>query len=124
MENATKALLIAAAILIAIVLISIGVYVLRQGQEAMNNANLTESEILAYNSKFTSYSGTQRGSNVNAMLDRLDIVNRELQASNGTPITCNVTKADISTSQYYSVDTSSVDSAGLIDKITVTPLNP
>ena len=80
MENATKALIIAAAILIAIVLISIGVFVLRQGQDAMKSADMSEAQIMAFNSKFETYSGTQRGSQVNALLDRVIASNREQQA--------------------------------------------
>lgn len=122
MENATKALIIAAAILIAIVLISIGVYVLRQGQEAMNSANLTEAQILEFNGKFTSYAGTQRGSAVNALKDRLEIVNRELKNSGGTEITLTA-PATISTSKYYKVDVSTKDKAGLIKEIKVEEVN-
>ena len=69
MENATKALLIAAAILIAIILISMGIAVVRQGQEAVQSVDMSEAEILAHNSKFTSYEGTNvAGSEVNVLL--------------------------------------------------------
>lgn len=72
MENATKALLIAAAILIAIVLISIGVYVLSIGQNAMSGADMTEQEIATFNSKFTAYEGKNvMGSKVNALLQAI-----------------------------------------------------
>ena len=53
MENATKALLIAAAVLIAIILISLGLAVVRQGQEAVQDADLSEAEATQFNSKFT-----------------------------------------------------------------------
>ena len=125
MENATKALLIAAAILIAIVLISIGVFVLRQGQNALNSADLSEAEIVAYNSKFESYTGTQRGTNVNALFDRLEIVNRELTANggNGITVTGNTTnKSAVRTNVYYSVTIKEKDAAGLITKIEINSL--
>ena len=58
MENATKALIIAAAILIAIVLISLGVFVLGQGTNLVQeNSDLTPAEISAFNSKFEVYFG-------------------------------------------------------------------
>ena len=70
MENATKALLIAAAVLIAIILISLGLAVVRQGQEAVINADLSEAEATAFNNKFTVYEGTNVAtSRVNAMLN-------------------------------------------------------
>ena len=55
MENATKALLIAAAILIAIILISMGIAVVRQGQEAVQSVDMSDMEIQAFNSKFTKF---------------------------------------------------------------------
>ena len=58
MENATKALLIAAAILVAIIIISIGIAVVQQGQNAVSNADLSEAEMAAFNSKFKNYEGT------------------------------------------------------------------
>ena len=45
MENATKALLIAAAILVAIIIISLGLAVVRQGQEAISSADMSEAEM-------------------------------------------------------------------------------
>jgi len=55
MENATKALLIAAAILITIILISMGIAVVRQGQEAVQSVDMSDMEIQAFNSKFTKF---------------------------------------------------------------------
>ena len=69
MENATKALLIAAAILIAILIISLSLVVYNMASETVNNINLSETEIAQFNGKFTVYSGTSvSGSQVNALL--------------------------------------------------------
>ena len=58
MENATKALLIAAAILIAIVVITLGVFVLGKGSTLVKeNSDMSEVEITTYNSKFEGYCG-------------------------------------------------------------------
>lgn len=58
MENATKALIIAAAILIAIVLISLGVFVLGQGTTMVKeNSDMSDVEITTYNSKFEAFFG-------------------------------------------------------------------
>ena len=58
MENATKALIIAAAILIAIVLISLGVFVLGQGNTMVQeNSDLSDVEVSTFNSKFEPYLG-------------------------------------------------------------------
>ena len=134
MENATKALLIAAAILIAIVLISIGVFVLRQGQEAVDSVNMSETEMLAFNSKFTSYEGKQRGSNVNALAQTV-LSNNVAAAAEGSTSTKGVemtgkginisadgkTNTDTtveSTGAYYTVKIEYKN--GLVSKISVT----
>ena len=52
MENATKALLIAAAVLVAILIISLGLVVYNMAAETVNNsANLSEYEIQSFNEK-------------------------------------------------------------------------
>lgn len=69
MENASKALLIAGAILIAIVLITFGVIILGQGSEIINNSSMSDTEMATFNAKFTSFEGKNvRGSKVNSLL--------------------------------------------------------
>ena len=68
MENASKALIIAGAILIPILIISFGVIILGQGSDVINNADMSEAEVTTYNGKFEAYEGTAvRGSNVKQM---------------------------------------------------------
>ena len=70
MENASKALIIAGAILIAIVLITLGVVILGQGQDVVNNSNIDDVQVQQFNNKFTQYCGTKvTGANVNALLN-------------------------------------------------------
>lgn len=69
MENATKALLIAAAVLVAILIISLGLVVYNMAAESIGNVNLNEQEVQAHNDQFTRYEGeAKRGSQVNALL--------------------------------------------------------
>lgn len=117
MENATKALLIAAAILIAIVLISIGVYVLSIGQNAMSGADMTEQEIATFNAKFNSYEGTNvMGSKVNALIqavatnnvtegDNGKKINIKYKAADGSDVNDAIQKADkkVNTGSAYKV---------------------
>ena len=71
MENATKALLIAAAVLVAILIISLGIGIFNTASEQAESAgNLSEYEIKTFNDKFKKYEGTNRtGSDVNSLLD-------------------------------------------------------
>jgi len=70
MENATKALLIAAAVLIAILIISLGLVIYNRASETVNNAgDLSEYEVQQHNEKFTKYEGSNvSASEVNAMI--------------------------------------------------------
>ena len=55
MENATKALLIAAAVLIAILIISFALIIYNMAAETVGNVNLSEAEIAQFNAKFTAF---------------------------------------------------------------------
>lgn len=70
MENASKALIIAGAILISILIISLGVLIFnKMGHSAKQAANMDEQEIANFNSKITPYVGDNiSGSQVNALI--------------------------------------------------------
>ena len=69
MENASKALIIAGAILLAILIISLGIMIYNQAAGVVNNNAMSEVEITQYNSKFTQYVGDNvKGSTVNSVL--------------------------------------------------------
>ena len=132
MENATKALIIAAAILIAIVLISLGVYVLGIGQNAIQGADMTESEITTFNAKFESYGGNNvMGSKVNSLLQAI-ATNNTTQGDSGKTVSLaqgstgaisgnRITKVE--TGQAYSV-TFERNNTGLIYEVDIQPLDP
>ena len=69
MENASKALIIAGAILLAILLISLGIMVYNQAKGTVNDADLSAEEVQTFNTKFTSYGGTQSGTKINSLMD-------------------------------------------------------
>ena len=75
MENATKALLIAASILIVIVLIAVGIKILASTQGVTDRVDEV-SDIMApavFNSQFTDYEGTQTGAQVKSLLNKAAI---------------------------------------------------
>ena len=69
MENASKALIIAGAILLSILLISLGIMVYNNAKGTVSDANLDAESAQAFNTKFTQYSGTQKGTALNALID-------------------------------------------------------
>ena len=70
MENASKALIIAGAILLSIVLITLGVVIIGRGQEAVDKANIDDQVVSTWNQKFSQYAGESvSGTNVNVLIN-------------------------------------------------------
>lgn len=70
MENASKALIIAGAILLSILIIGLGMMVFNNAKNALTSANLDQEQIDAFNSKFESYIGTnKRGTDIRTLCD-------------------------------------------------------
>lgn len=68
MENASKALIIAGAILLSILIIGLGMMVFNNAKNALTSANLDQEQIDAFNSKFESYIGTnKRGTDIRTL---------------------------------------------------------
>ena len=70
MENASKALIIAGAILLSILIIGLGMFIYGQAAGVMDDTGLDQQEIKAYNEPFERYEGTTvKGATVKAMID-------------------------------------------------------
>lgn len=96
MENASKALIIAGAILLSILIISLGILIFSQAQDTIDSINMSEQEIMAFNNKFTPYEGTRvRGSQVNALIQAV-LSNNQSALDNGEQTTkgINLTATD------------------------------
>lgn len=76
MENASKALIIAGAILLSILIIGLGMYIYQQASGAMSGANLDPQKANAYNQEFKQYEGTISGSNARALYENIAAHNR------------------------------------------------
>lgn len=68
MENASKALIIAGAILLAILLISLGIMIYNQAQGVVDGSGMSEAEVQTFNAKFLKYEGKQPGAVVKSMV--------------------------------------------------------
>ena len=136
MENATKALLIAAAVLVAIIIISLGVYVVSLAQNQMKGAEsgLNDVEIQSFNSTYKSYEGTcVSGTKVKALVDAVYNHNltesdesRKIELVDGTNATIlakeqedPTQKPAIKTGKRYSVTCVPEKKSGLITKIQI-----
>lgn len=73
MENASKALLIAGAILLCILIIAIGMFIFNSANDQINESvtGMSSSQISAFNAKFTNYEGKRSGSQVKSLMGEL-----------------------------------------------------
>ena len=71
MENASKALIIAGAILISIILISVGIMVVQSAGSVVGSgtAQMDAQEKQTFNERFLNNSGSQKGSTVRTLLN-------------------------------------------------------
>lgn len=93
MENASKALLIAGAILICILLIAIGMYIYQTAQGTIDAAasKMTNQDKEIYNSMIKKYVGdNKRGSEVKAMIEQVISQNDQYVGDSGKFISIKV----------------------------------
>ena len=77
MENASKALIIAGAILISILLITIGIVLINSGRDVVDTgtAGMQSQKIQTFNSQFTAYEGTRKGSEIRSLFNTVNASN-------------------------------------------------
>ena len=126
MENASKALIIAGAILLAILIIGLGIFIYRQAANTVSDTGMDQLSIQQFNGQFENYIKTNvSASNVRALLDTVSSNN----ATSETKVTVKwktnmptdvvedslVTKDQLSSAVKYNVtDNSNTSKTGLI----------
>ena len=118
MENASKALIIAGAILISILLISVGIIIMNAindpVQQGADTAKSQAAEI--FNNKFSSYLGEQNFTTLKSLYTAVNSVPKSGDPARPTITTWN---NSWSNKDKFSV-TCTYSDAGYINKITVT----
>lgn len=72
MENASKALIIAGAILLSILIIALGIFIFNQAKGAINTNTLDSTTLSTFNSPIESYEGDAKlGSNLRSLMGDL-----------------------------------------------------
>lgn len=141
MENASKALIMAGAVLLALLIISLGVMIYNNYSKTVaENSDLSDQEITSLNSKILPYIGENiSGSKVNALITVVYAMNRNFEGdkivmnwtdedgksgginAQGNYLSGNNNTKKVKTGKYYKVEIDSYSSAGLINKITIKP---
>lgn len=130
MENASKALIIAGAILLSILIISLGILIFNQASGVINNNAMTEVEVNSFNQKFEQYFGTKvRGANVNALIQAVNTNNLATSGDDSKKVTVvgvgvesdteGNYKKSFSTGKTYNVEATKHTNGGLISEITI-----
>jgi hypothetical protein len=110
MDNASKALVMAGAILIAVMLISLGVLLFNQGQNTAQQAGhlMDSTAIAAYNRQYTIYEGVNRTPS-----DAITLIGLVNANHANSQIVYDYGQIDLKSGSGYVNSTSSVDSQKL-----------
>lgn len=132
MENASKALIIAGAILLSILIISLGIMMFNQASGVLNNNSMTEVEVSTFNQKFEQYLGEKvRGANVNSLIQAVNTNNMSTDDETKQVEIVDSAKLGIAaddknmypkkakTGDTYKVEIKETTSGGLIHKIEI-----
>ena len=128
MENASKALIIAGAILLAILLISLGILIFNQASSVVSGSGMTDAQKMTFNSKFQKYEGTIKGAQLKSLLNDIIAVNNDDDPENNITLDGSSTADDksitatgwVNTNKTYKVSfptyTNGIITAVKIDK--------
>lgn len=118
MDNASKALIMAGAVLISIALVGVGVYIFSSTNTMVGGANqqLDDAAAQMTNSTLGQYAGSKvRGSTVKQLLEkcRISNINKTL------PVDITYPSGDIVDTKYYKVTITDGNNDGYYDKVEI-----
>lgn len=128
MENATKALIIAGAVLISILLISVGIMVFNAANEPIGQAQTSSEQQAAqmFNESFTSYLGTKvSAQQAKGVISAVQASNAKNDAEHQVELSGKTKVSEISSKSKYDIieeygDGNNSTTKGYICKITIT----
>ena len=129
MENASKALIIAGAILLSILIIGLGMMIFNQAKDAISGTGMDQQKIATYNAEFTDYEGTNvSGTRARSLCDVVrnhNITNSEddslligINGSNDTA-SINTAKASFKAGKTYTITCEYDAKTGYVNNITI-----
>ena len=127
MENASKALIIAGAILLSILLISLGIFIFTNASDQVKKGNLDEEQVETFNAQFIQYEGKQRGTGVKQLLNKAIASNANADNIDaGAKVTLNgeesISTSQVSTSKTYNVELEYDTTTGRVNNIKIDGL--
>ena len=131
MENASKALIIAGAILLAILIISLGIMIYNQASGVVDSNAMDEVAVTSFNEKFRQYEGQNiRGANIKALINSIAQNNLSNQGDESKQVELvfdrtskgKITSSNgitVQTGKSYTVSCETDGESGYINKVTV-----
>ena len=129
MDNASKALIMAGAVLISIALVGVGVYIFSSTNSMIGNANnqLDDAAAQMTNSQLGQYAGTKvRGSTVKQLIEKVRIsnINNSLPVDvtitiSGSPVSADSAGDKITDTAYYRVSLTDANNDGYYDAVAI-----
>lgn len=135
MENASKALIIAGAILLSILLISLGIMIFNTAQDTTRNSGMNQAQVSSFNNKFTKYEGEKiKGSEVKSLIQEIIASNgdenninagRVIEVAGGVVTGANtaLVSSGIKVTSTYTVSVTGHTADGYISQIKITENN-
>ena len=113
MENASKALIIAGAILLSILIIAIGMYIYNSSQNSINEAGsqISAQEVQSFNQTWEMYEGKQSGANVRTLISKM-AANANANRKEATKLLDLEYEATSGITNFVITNTSFIDIAG------------
>ena len=134
MENASKALIIAGAILLSILIISLGIMIFNQASGVVDSNAMDEVAVSSFNQKFTQYEGKNvRGANVKALITTIAQNNLTNSDDSSKQISVTFDGSDkgaitstsgitVLTGKSYKVETEADTKSGYITTVKITQI--
>jgi len=134
MENASKALIIAGAILLSILIISLGIMIFNQASGVVDSNAMDEVAVASFNQKFQQYEGNNvRGANVKALLSTIaqnNLTNsgdesKQISVTFGSDDKGKITSTSaitVLTGKSYKVETVADSKSGYITTVKITQI--
>ena len=106
MENASKALIIAGAILVSILIIGLGMTLYNNASGTLERANIDQTAVRQYNAGFTEFDGITnvKGSNVRALIK--DVIAHNRKYKDDYTLWINVVDTPVENTNMATSDTS------------------
>lgn len=125
MENASKALIIAGAVLLAVLVLSLMIYMVSSGGDfLLSSTGNEQNEAKTFNSRFLKYESSNdkktSGEDVKQLLKDVNAINKDEDDTNNITLTGLTTSNEIRNNREYNVTLSYSEETGKVNSINIS----